>query len=953
MSSGLIFLVVEAALRAALGALAVWCGLRLLRVRNVPAQKAAWGMVLAAAMAMPLVMRWHWLPAPVSVTLPGWHAQQATAPEPRAASVAPLAATTAKDLGSLPRSASADSLKRLSSSAKGPRPGTFSGPANAAPFHSQIGSERARQLGAAALETSAAEGAREQVNQKAWSGGPSEQRSATLQAQPSVLTPHLLAAAGEILYFAMCAVLLVRLLWGLGVAMWLWLQAAPIGKMDGLDLSSSKGLRSSRRIAAPINVGSGVLLPADYENWDENKLRAVLAHERSHIRQGDFYLQALAGLYAAIFWFSPLGWWLKRKLTELGEAISDRAGSDAAASCSSYAQILLEFAALPRPTLTGVAMARRSNLSHRIEQLMNEAKFRHAFAGGKRRGLLVLLLVPAVLLASTAMVRVQAAGAGQASPPSASSAQIPQAPTAGKSNPAAPSEAAPAAASAPAPQAAPAAAPAASGVHVDVPAVHVDIPAIHLDLPGNHIDVPAIHVDVPEQHFDVPAVHVDVPAQHIDVPAVKVDVPAQHIDVPAVHVDVPAKQVDVPATPAPPPPPGASNSSGYRSAYGSGGELYAMNSGYSFSTGMGHGVGLGRGMVAQAAEADTAPELDARIAELQARLAQVKAGAPALEARIAELQENLKTMEAETPDAEAKIAEVQAELQVKQAEMQAAAPEIQADIAQLRARLAMVEQAAPQEQTFDRTLTVSGKADLTVGTGSGNIHLTRGAAGQVKIHGIVHAGSGASADEVQQIIANPPIEQDGNTIRVGEHGNEHWHNISISYEIEAPADTALKAATGSGNIVDEGVGNETKLNTGSGNINATGLQGMFAVMTGSGDIHLEQTGSGDGKAQTGSGNMEIKDVQGGLDAMTGSGDIKASGTPSSPWKLRSGSGSIELWAGNAPITLDASVGSGEIHTDHEMVTQGTMENKHHIVGKINGGGTEVRVETGSGDIAVH
>ena len=51
--------------------------------------------------------------------------------------------------------------------------------------------------------------------------------------------------------------------------------------------------------------------------------------KRSHVRQRDFYLQLLAGLYAALFWFSPLGWWLKRKLSDLGEAISDRAGLEA------------------------------------------------------------------------------------------------------------------------------------------------------------------------------------------------------------------------------------------------------------------------------------------------------------------------------------------------------------------------------------------------------------------------------------------------------------------------------------------------------------------------------------------------------------------------------------------------------------------------------------------------
>ena len=91
-------------------------------------------------------------------------------------------------------------------------------------------------------------------------------------------------------------------------------------------------------------------MPADYEEWETEKLRIVLAHEGSHIRQGDFYLQLLAGLHASVFWFSPLGWWLKRKLSELGETISDRPGLEEAASSSSYAQLLLEFAALPRPT---------------------------------------------------------------------------------------------------------------------------------------------------------------------------------------------------------------------------------------------------------------------------------------------------------------------------------------------------------------------------------------------------------------------------------------------------------------------------------------------------------------------------------------------------------------------------------------------------------------------------
>ena len=211
-------------------------------------------------------------------------------------------------------------------------------------------------------------------------------------------------------------------------------------------------LRASAAVASPVTIGSAVVLPADYASWDTEKLRIVLAHERSHIRQGDFYLQLLAGLYATVFWFSPLGWWLKRKLSDLAEAISDRAALSEAGSRSVYAQILLEFAAAPRPTLIGVAMARSGRLSQRIERLLNDNSFRQAFAGTRRRALLSVLLVPVALFAATALIRVQAAGqapqepapAGQAaSAPQAAPAAAPVAPITGQSKPDQAPEAAP------------------------------------------------------------------------------------------------------------------------------------------------------------------------------------------------------------------------------------------------------------------------------------------------------------------------------------------------------------------------------------------------------------------------------------------------------------------------------------------------------------------------------
>lgn len=255
------------------------------------------------------------------------------------------------------------------------------------------------------------------------------------------------------------------------------------------------------------------------------------------------------------------------------------------------------------------------------------------------------------------------------------------------------------------------------------------------------------------------------------------------------------------------------------------------------------------------------------------------------------------------------------------------------------------------EATFERNLQVNGKVELTVSTGSGNIHITRGADTQVHVFGRVKSNWGANEDRVREVAAHPPIEQTGNIIRIGGH-HENLHNISIDYEIQAPANTILEGNSGSGNITDDEVGESAKLGTGSGNIRAVGLQGGFSVNTGSGNIYAEQNGAGDVRAQTGSGSIELKGLKGTLRADTGSGNIKAEGSPTGDWKLETGSGSVELWPGSTGLLLDASTGSGSVHADREMSVQGSF-NKHHVIGKINGGGPTVRVQTGSGDIRVH
>jgi hypothetical protein len=262
------------------------------------------------------------------------------------------------------------------------------------------------------------------------------------------------------------------------------------------------------------------------------------------------------------------------------------------------------------------------------------------------------------------------------------------------------------------------------------------------------------------------------------------------------------------------------------------------------------------------------------------------------------------------------------------------------------------------DTSFDRTLNVSGSPNVSVSTGSGTIHLHPGSNNQVHVvahlhssHGWMSGGSDVDS-RMQQIANNPPIIQNGNDITIGErHNNDLFHNISIDYDITLPRDSAIGAATGSGDVEIQDVGANVKAQSGSGSVRVHGVQGPTTLGTGSGDVELQQTGPGDVKAETGSGSIRLHGVSGALKASTGSGDIDVEGQPTSDWKISTGSGSVRLAVGSAKFNLDADTGSGNIAVAQPMTMQGSL-NRHHVSAVVNGGGPTIRVGTGSGDIQI-
>jgi uncharacterized protein (TIGR03435 family) len=168
-------------------------------------------------------------------------------------------------------------------------------------------------------------------------------------------------------YLAISGAFLLRLALGLAMSYRLLRHSRPTPERD---------VRESDRISSPVTLGvvrPVVVLPADWCEWSEAKLAAVLAHERSHIRRHDPAVQLLSAIHRALLWYGPLSWYLDRQIVRLAEQASDDAAIGAIDDRASYAGTLLEFMqrGVPREVWQGVPMARYGQPAHRIDRILD------------------------------------------------------------------------------------------------------------------------------------------------------------------------------------------------------------------------------------------------------------------------------------------------------------------------------------------------------------------------------------------------------------------------------------------------------------------------------------------------------------------------------------------------------------------------------------------------------
>ena len=170
-------------------------------------------------------------------------------------------------------------------------------------------------------------------------------------------------------------------------------------------------VRQSHETCVPVTVGwlsPTILLPADWHTWNEKKLQAIIAHELTHVARRDFLVTIGADLNRCLYWFHPVSWWLRTRLSELAEHACDDAAIGQTGDRTGYARHLLEVASQINPesgriVQPGLAMARESNVESRIATILDFKRPLSERLTWKSSAVIALIMVP--LIGTAAAVR--------------------------------------------------------------------------------------------------------------------------------------------------------------------------------------------------------------------------------------------------------------------------------------------------------------------------------------------------------------------------------------------------------------------------------------------------------------------------------------------------------------------------------------------------------------------
>lgn len=279
---------------------------------------------------------------------------------------------------------------------------------------------------------------------------------------------------------------------------------------------------------------------------------------------------------------------------------------------------------------------------------------------------------------------------------------------------------------------------------------------------------------------------------------------------------------------------------------------------------------------------------------------------------------------------------------------------------------------------FSLNLTVPSDMQMNLSTGGGNIEMNDDIKNEVKIatgggnistkniFAEVSITTGGGNIKIDDVNGDVNIATAGGDIKIGSvNGKANVKTAGGNIKV-GTINSNANISTAGGNVSVSSIGGNAEVSTAGGNINVGVVSGTAKISTSGGNINLEGA-TGSVKVNSGAGNINLEDIKGSINANSGAGNITVSLTPDgkNDTHLNSGVGTILLYipeSSKATIIAttndynwgDSEKDSDNIKSDFEssIVTQNRKGSQFETVYKLNGGGSEITLNVGMGEINI-
>lgn len=271
-----------------------------------------------------------------------------------------------------------------------------------------------------------------------------------------------------------------------------------------------------------------------------------------------------------------------------------------------------------------------------------------------------------------------------------------------------------------------------------------------------------------------------------------------------------------------------------------------------------------------------------------------------------------------------------------------------------------------------KQFTLNGTGNLKVETSGASVAVTGASGNQVIVDMYVKL-NGKEVEmedaEVEKELDNYnlDISQSGNTISVivKKRNNGGRSKLNISFKVQVPTEMSSKFQSSGGSISVDGLTGDQEIATSGGSIQVVNSAGYVNTHSSGGSLRVEnfdgnvdvQSSGGSVKVNqltgnlnvnTSGGSVNLEEINGSISANTSGGSIKALLTNvEKELTMKSSGGSITAIVPNG-LGLDLDLSGGRVNS--KLSNFSGEVKKDRILGKINGGGVPVTMQSSGGSI---